>query len=440
MFPKPMEVEAAERPLRIAIVYSRIPLPMRRADQMTVAHLLAFLKARGHAVDLFCIKTGAVPSAADEDWLRQTCRAVRYYNHDWRAFVRAPLLALLRGIPLQVGLFSHPRQKKEIHDQVLADEYDILYTYYLRSAETVRGAGRRAVAANGERGPVSFLALQLSQALNARRIAENAPNIWLKWLYRIESRLMAGYESSVWQDFTHTVLIGKSDLEEIQKNCVRRNRRTIDNYIFGAHGTDVDRFAPRSDIAVRPHHLVFSGVMRTPTNVQAVQWFAANVWGKVRAAVPNATWSIVGREPAPEVRRLARLPGVEVTGTVKDPSACIAEATVCINPMQAGGGMQNKLIEYLACAKATVATRIANEGIGATPGKHLLIADQPEEFAAAVVELLQNAVLGERLGTAAREFVQSHWTWEAHFLKLEEAFYRALERDETKTPAVSSAV
>jgi glycosyltransferase involved in cell wall biosynthesis len=436
MFPKEMEVASAERPLRIAIVYSRIPLPMRRADQMTVAHLLSFLKARGHTVDLFCIKTGAVASAADEDWLKSACRTVKFYKHDWRAYLRAPLFALLRATPLQVGYFSHPKQQKEIHSAVKAGDYDVVYTYYLRSAEMVRGIGRRADSPREGKAPATFLALQLSQALNARRIAENAPNPWIKWLYRIESRLMARYESTVWQDFTRTVLIGQADVEEIQNNCRSRNKRLIDNFVFGAHGTDVDLFAPRTDIPVRPRHLVFSGVMRTPTNVQAVQWFANKVWPKVRAAVPDATWSIVGREPAAEVRRLARLPGVEVTGTVNDPSSCIAQAEVCINPMQAGGGMQNKLIEYLASAKPTVATSVANEGLGATNGRHLLIADQPDSFADAVIELLRNPAYQKRLGSAAREYVLSHWTWEAHFLKLEESFYDVLKKDEMSFVAV----
>ena len=436
MFPKKMDVEPAPRPLRIAIVYSRIPLPMRRADQMTVAHLLAFLKARGHIVDLFCVKTGAVASPVEEEWLSETCRDVRYFEFDWRAVMRASLLSVTRGIPLQVGLFSHPQQRKEIQEAALAGEYDVVYTYYFRSAEVVRGIGKRSDLEYRAKTPATFLALQLSQTLNCRRIAENAPNFWLKLLYRVESRLVARYESAIWRDFTRTVLIGSADVAEIQANCTRLNQPLIDNFVLCAHGTDVARFAPRADIPIKPRHLVFSGVMRTPTNVQAVQWFAKNVWPTIRAVFPDATCSIVGREPSSEVRKLERLPGITVTGSVQDPSALIAEAAVCINPMQAGGGMQNKLIEYLASAKPTVATSVANEGIGAIPGKHLLIADHPDKFANAIIELLRDPIFRERLGQAAREFVLAHWTWEAHFLKLEEAFYDSLELDGEPHPRV----
>ena len=427
-FPKTMDVEPSDRPLRIALVYSRVPLPMRRADQMTVAHLLSFLKARGHAVDLYCVNTGA--SASDEDlaWLHEACREVHLYRFGKISSTARAIFGTFNKRPLQVGLFSHPEQRRDVRSRIAAGDYDIVYTYYFRSAEITRDTGRPAgelPTLNDER-PATFLALQLSQTLNSRRIAQNAPNLALRLFYKIESRLVAAYESSIWQNFTHSVVIGSRDVEEISQTCRAQGVVPINNHVFGAHGTDVGRFAPRTDIAERPHHIVFSGVMRTPTNVHAVQWFAQNVWPQVRAALPDATWTIVGREPSAEVRELDKLPGVTVAGTVPDPAIYMAEAAVCINPMQAGGGMQNKLIEYLAMGKAIVATPVANEGIGATPNEHLLVAESAGDFAAAVIALLNDSEQRAALGAAGRAFVLENWTWESHWLRLEENFYAAL--------------
>jgi glycosyltransferase involved in cell wall biosynthesis len=395
---------------------------MRRADQMTVAHLLSFLKARGHAVDLYCINTGASATGDDLAWLREACREVHLYRFGKISSVARAVFGPFKKRPFQVGLFSHPEQRRDVRARVGAGDYDIVYTYYFRSAEITRDTGRPA----GELPTLNFLALQLSQTLNSRRIAQNAPNLGLRLFYEMESRLIAAYESRIWQNFTHTVVIGSRDVEEISETCRAQGVAPINNYVFGAHGTDVSRFAPRTDIAERPHHLVFSGVMRTPTNVHAVQWFARNVWPHVRAALPDATWIIVGREPSAEVRELDKLPGVTVAGTVPDPAIYMAEAAVCINPMQAGGGMQNKLIEYLAMGKAIVATPVANEGIGATPSKHLLVADTPGDFAAAVIALLNDPERRGALGAAGRTFVLENWTWESHWLRLEENFYAAL--------------
>lgn len=421
-----MGVQPAERPLAIAIVYSRIPVPMRRADQMTVAHLLSFLKSRGHAVDLYCINTGATANEADLEWLYSVCRSVHLYRHNWLSIISGLMRVATRRVPMQVGLFSHPKQRNDVRDKILSQGYDVVYTYYFRSAEIARGLGRRPGSFNGSHAPATFLAMQLSQTLNTRRIAKNAPNLMNKLFYELESRMVSRYEARIWRDFTHTVLIGPRDLDEIQKTCRTQRQPLINNYIFGAHGTDVSRFTPRTDVPVRQNHLVFSGVMRTPTNVHAVQWFAQKVWPLVRASVPEASWTIAGREPAAEVKELATLPGVEVTGTIPDPSIPIAEAAVCINPMQAGGGMQNKLLEYLATGKPVVATTVANEGISARAGEHLLVADDPKEFARAVVTLLRSERMRTELGRAAREFVLKHWTWEAHFMELEKAFYAAI--------------
>ena len=426
-FPKPMDVERAERPLRIAVVYSRIPLPMRRADQLTVAHLLSFLKARGHAVDLYCVNTGGIADEADLAWLHEACREVHLYKHGKIDLARA-LIGTLRGMPTQVGLFSHAAQKRDARGRIANGDYDVVYTYYFRSAEITRDTGRPAGTppSAGDTRPATFLALQLSQTLNTRRIAQNAPNLLNRLFYAVESQLVAAYEARVWKYFTHSVLIGQRDVEAIADTCRAQGVQPIDNYVFGAHGTDVKRFAPRADIPARKNHLVFSGVMRTPTNIHAVQWFAQNVWPQVRAAVPDATWTIVGREPSAAVQELGKLPGVTVAGTVKDPATYMAEAAICINSMQAGGGMQNKLIEYLAMGKAIVATPVANEGIGAINGEHLLIAETPDAFARSVIALLHDDERRAELGAAGRNFVLENWTWESHWMRLEDNFYRAI--------------
>jgi glycosyltransferase involved in cell wall biosynthesis len=398
---------------------------MRRADQLTVAHLLAFLKARGHEVDLHAIDTGGEATEEQLDWLNRTCRKVFLYPNRLLRIIGGFRKVLQKGVPVQVGLFSNSQQRKALDDLIGGGSYDLVYTYYFRSAEQTRRITRR----RGRR-PASFLAMQLSQTLNTQRIAQNAPNFLNKLFYSLETRLVARYESSVPREFDRVVLIGERDLETINGVCAELGRPPLDNVVFCAHGVDANRFAPRTDLPQRTAKLVFSGVMRTPTNVHAVQWFVSNVWPLVRAARPDASFDIVGREPTKEVLALGSVPGVTVVGTVPDTSVPIASATICVNSMQAGGGMQNKLIEYLGSAKAVVATSVANEGIGATPGEHLLIADDPRDFADAILRLLNDDALRQRLAGAARQFILDKWTWEAHFLKLETAFMEAVAERE----------
>ena len=279
-----MDVVPAAEPFAIAIAYSRLPLPMTRADQMTVAHLIAFLSARGHAVDFYALDNGEEISAEHRAWLETVCRQVQVFPHGLLRRLFGVAWGLLRGHPLQVGWFSNGAQKRAISGGL--DNVDVGYSYYIRSAETLRGRGR---SRNSADGPATFLAMQLSQSLNTRRMAEHYRNWKEKLLYAVETRLVQNYEPRVWSDFSRTVLIGQQDVEESARRCRERGLPEIDNVVFGPHGVDVDRFAPKTDIDEEPFTLVFNGVLRTYTNVHAITWFAENVWPLVRLLLSRQT-------------------------------------------------------------------------------------------------------------------------------------------------------
>jgi polysaccharide biosynthesis protein PslH len=425
-----MNVAPARAPFAIAIAYSRSPLPMTRADQMTVAHLIAFLAARGHRIDLYALETGEPMSDLQRDWLAAKCRTVTLIPHGKLRSLWGLARGLLRGWPLQVGWFWNGRQRRAVRAGMA--NVDLGYGYYIRSAETLRGEAGR-----GETIRPTFLAMQLSQALNTRRMVAQYRNLREKLLYIVESRLLRGYEARVWQGFTRCVLIGEQDVAEIRALCRARNLPEIDNVVFGPHGTDISRFSPRPDLAPEPCSLVFNGVLRTYTNVHAITWFVAEVWPLIRRQKPQATLMIVGRDPRPEIQALADQPGIIVTGEVREPADYIARAAICIDPVQAGAGMQNKLIEFMAMGKPIVATTIANEGIGATPGLHLVLADEPRAMADEILLLFDDSDRAEAMGKAARLFVEESWSWEAPFLKLEAEMRNAIDESrQTESPPV----
>jgi glycosyltransferase involved in cell wall biosynthesis len=120
--------------------------------------------------------------------------------------------------------------------------------------------------------------------------------------------------------------------------------------------------------------------------------------------VPTATFTIAGGDPTDEVRRLAGEPGVRVTGFVETLEPYYGAATVFVAPLRITGGIAGKTIDALAAGCPVVTTTLGNDGLGATPGVHLLVADEPEDFAAAIVRLLGDPALRRRLGDAARDF------------------------------------
>lgn len=418
--PRNMDVGESPQPLRIAIVYSRIPFPMMRGDQLTVAHLISFLAKRGHDIDLYTLAVDGDLDAGQEQWLNQACRKVNIYPQRWYAKAIGLVMGIFALLPLQVSIFRNAALKRDLVRAIESDEYDIVYCYYPRTAPAIPPALKQKPMA------ASFLALQLSQTLNTKRMAEEERSVLKRWVYRLETILMGRYEARVWQDFNRVVLIGPADVAAVKEQCRKHGQPELDNWIYGAHGTDTDKFVPATADDIVPGRVIFSGSMLYPPNIQAVQWFLDNVWLRVRAEVPEATFIIQGRNPPSTLVELDGRDGIWVTGTVADVGVLIRSAQVCVNPVRAAGGMQNKLIEYMACGKAVVASSVANEGIRA-PEETLVLADDPDTFATEVIELLRHPERAIELGVAARKYVLSEWTWEKHFLDLELAFHEALD-------------
>ena len=178
------------------------------------------------------------------------------------------------------------------------------------------------------------------------------------------------------------------------------------------NGVDIEYFHGNSVGQEVNGRIVFTGSMEYYPNIKAVLFFARECWPLIRKHIPGATWQIVGKNPLPDVQKLAGLPGVTVTGSVADVRPYFAEARVAIVPLLVGGGTRIKILEAMAMRKAVVSTSLGCEGLSVVPGKHLIVADQPEEFAQAVIELLNIPEKRQTLGTAGRALVETEYSWE----------------------------
>ena len=178
------------------------------------------------------------------------------------------------------------------------------------------------------------------------------------------------------------------------------------------NGVDIEKFRDTEVVEEVPNQIIFSGTMDYYPNIHAVLLFAQRCWPLIQAQVPNATWLIAGRNPPTEIRNLAELPGITVTGTVPDVRPYLASSTVAIAPLQIGSGTRLKILEALAMRKAVVTTSVGCEGLTVENNKHLLITDPSEEFARAVVTLLNNPELRTTLGNAGRALIEADYSWE----------------------------
>jgi polysaccharide biosynthesis protein PslH len=159
-----------------------------------------------------------------------------------------------------------------------------------------------------------------------------------------------------------------------------------------------------------PPTLLYLGTMSWTPNASAARFLAEQVLPEVRRTIPDARLRLVGRDPLPEVKALASLPGVEVTGGVPDVMPHLLDAHVLAVPLESGGGTRLKILEAFAAGLPVLSTRVGAEGIAAAHDTHLLIAERPA-FAQAAVGLLSDANVGVRLATAARQLAAERYDW-----------------------------
>ncbi|HEY7725169.1 MAG TPA: glycosyltransferase family 4 protein [Anaeromyxobacteraceae bacterium] len=193
------------------------------------------------------------------------------------------------------------------------------------------------------------------------------------------------------------------------------------------NAADVERLQPRpSDPPSDGRTVLFFGLMSTVPNVDGVLFLAREIWPRIAARCPEARLKIVGARPPPAVRELAG-PRVEVAGLVDDLRPHLAQAAAVVVPLRLGGGTRLKIVEGMAMGKAIVSTTLGAEGIEAVPDREILLADDPEAFAAAVARLLESPALAERMGRAARELAVRRYSWSAAAETLEDFWRQILE-------------
>jgi glycosyltransferase involved in cell wall biosynthesis len=180
------------------------------------------------------------------------------------------------------------------------------------------------------------------------------------------------------------------------------------------NGVDIAKFSPVADSQSGQRdrfRVVFVGAMDYHANVEAVTTFAMNAWPEIRRCLPHVVFTIVGRNPGPEIRSLGAAPGIEVTGTVPDVRPYYSEALVAVAPLRIAGGTRIKILEAMAAGVPVVSTARGAEGLVVDRGVHCLLAETAAEMSEAVVLLARDRVKAAQLASAGRDLVQRRYDW-----------------------------
>lgn len=390
--------------MKILMLAPRFPYPPIRGDCLRSWGEVEYLAQR-HDLWLACVDR-ACPPAVHLAHVRERCRDVAVVVRPHLSSLARGGLSWVAGRSLMEGYFGDERLAAIVRRWDEAVGFDSVLTFspaMAPYAALVR-AQRRV--------------LDMNDVESARWHAQAACSaVPLRWLYALEGRRLARAEPAWVQAHDTTLLVNEREREKLPASL--RDRAAVVRT-----GVDVARYdVARTDggAPALPHRPVvgFLGSMSYPPNVRAVEWFGRSIWPRVREAIPEARWLIVGRQPARSVRRWGRRPGVAVTGRVDDVRPYLARMRVFVCPVREQVGVQTKLIEALAAARPAVVTPQAAAGLDYDDPPPFLVAGAAEEFAAAVVRLLRDDAPARALAARARAIAEASYDADAQWQRIE---------------------
>jgi glycosyltransferase involved in cell wall biosynthesis len=237
-----------------------------------------------------------------------------------------------------------------------------------------------------------------------RTTRDHTSRVLLRWYLNDQLRKLARFERQTLRAVQAVGVVSPDDAAMVGSVAPETTLEVIPN------GVDLDFFdIPRHPI---PYRIVAVGSLDWLPNIEGIMWFLDHVWPAVRAARPEATLHIVGRNPPRSLVKRSCEP-VTVAASVPDIRTYVAAASAFVVPLFAGGGTRLKVLEAMAMRIPIVATRTGLEGITCCPGQHVLVAEDTTDFTQQLLTLLDHPALGKQLATASRALVEQYYGWEA---------------------------
>ena len=396
------------RPQLLYLVH-RVPFPPNRGDRIRSYHMLRYLAQR---YDVSLATLADEPVTADMRCeLDRLCVQVAIEPVGRARWVRAAG-SLAMGRSATEGLFASPALRRTVRRWAAERQFDSALVFCSSMVQYLDCPELAAVTA-----VIDLVDVDSQKWLDYAGKANGLK----RFLFQLEGRRLRALEQSFPARARAIALVSEAEAALYRSFCPN------DCTVAVANGVELDYFRPHPE-GPRPWQplpaadrcdAVFVGALDYRANIDAVTWFAAEVWPLIRQRLPHLTLGLVGRQPDRAVLRLAALPGIRVFGSVPDVRPYVAAADFVIAPLRIARGIQNKVLEAMSMGKPVICSPAALEGLAAEPGRHLLVANQPTDWKSAVTALLADEDLAMSLGLSARKFVERHHAWDQTLMPLD---------------------
>ena len=382
---------------RILLLTPQIPYPPQQGTTIRNYNLIRQL-AKTHEIHLLSLdeEPGRLASCGPLIELCRTAAAFPIAPRSMGKRLRATLLSPLPDMALRL-------RSDELEDglatRLSGQDFDVIQAEGIEMASHILSLPRG-------KPTIVFDDHNAEYVLQKRAFETDAllPSRWPAALYSlIQWRKLGNYERRVCRHADRVVVCSQADRLALERLVPELPVSVIPN------GVDIDYYQPE-DVEI-PNRLVFTGKMDFRPNVDAVLWLYDEVIPRLRELVPGIHLCVAGKNPHPRLSPLRRDLEVTLTGQVPDIRPYISQAALYVVPLRIGGGTRLKVLEAMAMGKAVLSTSLGCEGLDVTPGRDIILADTPEDFALKAAALLNDPPTRKVMGRRARKLVEERYDW-----------------------------
>ncbi len=389
--------------MQVLLLTQVLPFPPDSGPKVKTWNVLKYL-AQSHEVTLVSFVRG--DQAADVKALQPYCAGGVHTVSIRRGLVSDGMAfasSLMSGEPWMMARDWQGDMIKLIERLAAESSFDVIHADQLNMAQYAELAAQRS-----SRKPRLVLDAHNALWLLYQRLADTMSMSPRRILLQRDAQLLKKYEGRIVRDFDAVLAVSDDDKAALTEAAGQER-----DMIVIPIAVDVDSLpvTPRAPDAQQMTHI---GTMYWPPNIDGMLWFLREIYPLVRAEKPGSGLDVIGARPPQELTGLqSQVAGLNVAGYVADVSPYLARCGVFIVPLRAGGGMRVKILEALARGLPVVTTTLGCEGIAVKDEEHLLIADAPADFARAVVRVLSDPALSDRLSRNGRRLIETTYDYRA---------------------------
>ena len=386
-------------------------------------NLIRGLSERGHNITLLTLWT------SEDEY--ESLKELEKYCADVKA-VHLPkflsywncLKSLPSTTPLQAVYCWNPVLADTMVDLVETsrEKFDIVHVEHLRGAKYGLFLKESLGRFEKIKPPVVWDSVDSISYLFRQTVAKTESHI-NRMLTRFELQRTEKYERFLETKFDKVLVTSKIDKGSFESLGASDNKNTM----VLTNGVDLEYFQPDPSVSREPATIIVSGKLSYHANVNMVLYLLNEIMPLIWRSRPDVKLWVVGKDPPGDIREFQQHPNVEVTGTVPDLRLYLQRAAVAVAPITYGAGIQNKVLEAMACSTPVVCTPKAVSALEFISDSEIIVKETPEAFAEGVVKLLDNVELSRKIGMAGRRYVEEHHDWANISTSLENIYHQVIQ-------------